>query len=103
MTGAAGRLELIQIPEPEPAPDAFNDEHYVGYYHMALDVGTVIQPDQTLTQWIDAFRETLGDRELSTKVLLYPQQQTIGESTYHVAFITDTDGLPIELLLKLDM
>lgn len=100
MIGVAGRLELIQIPEPKPAPDAFNDEHYVGYYHLAIDVGEWIKPNQSLAQWIDEFRETLGDRSLTTKMLLYPQLQTIGASIYHVAFITDTDGLPIELLLK---
>lgn len=100
MTGEAGRLELIQIPEPKPAPDAFHDENYVGYYHIALDLGNVIQVNQTLTQWIETFRKTLSNHDLSTQVLLYPQRQQIGDNVYHVAFIKDMDGLPIELLLK---
>ncbi|MEL6910952.1 MAG: VOC family protein, partial [Cyanobacteria bacterium J06598_4] len=37
LTGLGGRIELIQIPEPKPAPDAFSDEHYVGYYHLSFD------------------------------------------------------------------
>jgi catechol 2,3-dioxygenase-like lactoylglutathione lyase family enzyme len=38
MEGLGGRIELIQIPEPRPAPDAFGDEHYVGYYHLSFDI-----------------------------------------------------------------
>ncbi|MEO1006484.1 MAG: VOC family protein, partial [Cyanobacteria bacterium J06638_38] len=38
MTGLGGRIELIQIPEPKPAPDSFHDEHYVGYYHLSFDL-----------------------------------------------------------------
>jgi hypothetical protein len=32
------------------------------------------------------------------KVLLEPTQQIIGDSVYEVAFIADTDGLPLEFL-----
>lgn len=38
LTGLGGRIELIQIPEPKPAPDAFYDQHYVGYYHLSFDL-----------------------------------------------------------------
>ena len=37
MEGLNGRIELIQIPQSKPAPDAFGDEHYVGYYHLSFD------------------------------------------------------------------
>ncbi|MEL6334988.1 MAG: VOC family protein, partial [Cyanobacteria bacterium J06626_26] len=38
MEGLGGRIELIQIPQPKPPADAFNDEHYVGYYHLSFDL-----------------------------------------------------------------
>lgn len=98
LKGDAGRLELIQIPEPKPAPDAFHDEHYVGYYHLALDLTPLLKAAQSLRQWLDTFRTTMEGKGIPTKVLLYPHSQQIGEKTYDVAFITDIDGLPIELL-----
>lgn len=85
LTGPLGRLELIQIPDPHPAPDAFADPHYVGYYHLSIEVEAL---DQTL--------ETLK----GAKVLLPPQIQEIGEDRYRVAFIADPDGLPIEIMEK---
>jgi catechol 2,3-dioxygenase-like lactoylglutathione lyase family enzyme len=39
MRGPWGRLELMQVPQPHPAPDPFGDPHYVGYYHPAFEVG----------------------------------------------------------------
>jgi len=36
--GLGGFTELIQIPQPNPVPDTFEDEHYVGYYHLPLDL-----------------------------------------------------------------
>ena len=38
MEGIGSRIELIQIPEPKPAPNIFADLHYVGYYHLSFDV-----------------------------------------------------------------
>jgi catechol 2,3-dioxygenase-like lactoylglutathione lyase family enzyme len=91
MEGLGGRIELIQIPEPKPAPDAFGDEHYVGYYHLSFDL-TEAAPD--LPGWLDSLR----DRIDSLKVLLEPTQQAIGEKVYEVAFIADADGLPLEFI-----
>lgn len=102
MMGDAGRLELIQIPEPHPPADAFNDEHYVGYYHLALDVSATLAPHEGLLHWIEQFAAQIHAKNLSFTVLLMPQQQKIGDRTYEVAFITDADGLPIELLNPLD-
>ncbi|XHX80141.1 MAG: VOC family protein [Stenomitos frigidus ULC029] len=105
MEGLGGRIELIQIPQPKPAPDAFGDEHYVGYYHLSFDL-TAVTDD--LTQWLDALSdrlihaaETQPDQFQPLKVLLKPEQQMIGDLVYEVAFIADTDGLPLEFLREM--
>jgi catechol 2,3-dioxygenase-like lactoylglutathione lyase family enzyme len=103
LEGPGGRLELIQIPEPKPAADAFFDEHYVGYYHLSFDVATPgmfdsSEPFKNLPDWLSAFQERLATIGQSAKVLLEPQQQQIGDRVYEVAFLTDPDGLAIELL-----
>lgn len=96
MSGLNGNIELIQIPEPKPAPDAFNDEHYVGYYHISFDL-TAATPD--LRTWLDKFATTLQSAALpAPQILLAPAQQIIGERVYEVAFIADPDGLPIEFI-----
>ena len=102
MTGLGGRIELIQIPEPKPAPDAFSDEHYVGYYHLSFDL-TDLTTD--LSSWLKDLEAKNAiaieeDSELSQplKILLEPEQQMIGELVYEVAFIADTDGLPLEFI-----
>ncbi len=98
LTGRQSRLELIQIPEPHPAPDAFYDEHYVGYYHLALDVTS---EDIDLTSWLNNWKVRLiaqPEYSIAPQILLAPHQQQIGDHIYEVAFIADPDGLPIELL-----
>ncbi|MCF2148387.1 VOC family protein [Desmonostoc muscorum LEGE 12446] len=97
MEGLGGRIELLQIPEPKPAPDAFADEHYVGYYHLSFDL-TEITPD--LSTWLTSLQErVLKVEELEPlKVLLEPTQQQIGDRIYEVAFIADADGLPLEFI-----
>lgn len=106
MTGLAGRIELIQIPEPKPAPDAFHDEHYVGYYHLSFDLTNLTTDLSTwlekLQQKIAIARDTNPEQLPPLKVLLEPQQQMIGESVYEVAFIADADGLPLELIRVLN-
>ncbi|BAY31683.1 hypothetical protein NIES2107_35690 [Nostoc carneum NIES-2107] len=102
MEGLNGRIELIQIPEPKPAPDAFADEHYVGYYHLSFDL-TEITPD--LPSWLKNLQEQLKiaaenqpEQFQPLKVLLEPTQQQIGDRIYEVAFIADDDGLPLEFI-----
>lgn len=85
LSGPLGRIELIQIPEPKPAPDSWLDEHYTGYYHVSFEV-----PDVTAT--VDRLQKT------GVPVLLEPRTQQIGMQTYTVAFVVDPDGLPVELL-----
>jgi catechol 2,3-dioxygenase-like lactoylglutathione lyase family enzyme len=79
MQGPLGRIELIEIPQPKPAPDAFGDEHYVGYYHISFDL-TESTPD--LPSWLKTLQtqfETLTadnpDLYQPLQVLLEPTQQ----------------------------
>lgn len=106
MTGLDGRIELIQIPEPKPAADAFHDEHYVGYYHLSFDL---TDSEADLSSWlsrmeqkIKAIRDSEADKLEPLKVLLQPEQQMIGDRIYEVAFIADPDGLPLEFIRILE-
>jgi catechol 2,3-dioxygenase-like lactoylglutathione lyase family enzyme len=87
MDGAGTKIELIQIPEPKPAPDCFYDPHYVGYYHFSFTV-------EELEKELENIVNKLG----KVKLLLSPAKQIIGDRVYLVAFIADPDGLPIELM-----
>lgn len=98
MAGPGGRLELIQIPQPHPAPDAFGDEHYVGYYHLSFDLSDELDQGTDLAVWLRELGQRLAQASLSLTVLLPPTQQIIGDRCYQVAFIADLDGLPLELL-----
>ena len=106
MEDLGGRIELMQIPEPKPAPDAFNDEHYVGYYHLSFDLTETV-PD--LTDWLASLQQRFAQASLEQieqyqplKILLQPEQQQIGNFVYEVAFIADTDNLPLEFIRKLN-
>lgn len=98
LNGPGGRLELIQIPRPRPAPDAFGDEHYVGYYHLSFDLSDELAPEKDLKTWLGELSEQLAMQSLPLKILLQPTEQIIGDRAYQVAFIADMDGLPLELL-----
>jgi catechol 2,3-dioxygenase-like lactoylglutathione lyase family enzyme len=99
LKGSLGRIELIQIPEPKPAPDAFGDEHYVGYYHLSFDL-TDLTSD--LATWLAALTTQLQVAAQSApKILLAPTQQAIGANIYEVTFIADPDNLPLEFIRKL--
>ncbi|MBF2067967.1 MAG: VOC family protein [Calothrix sp. C42_A2020_038] len=102
MEGLSSRIELIQIPEPNPTSDPFADEHYVGYYHLSFDL-TQLAPD--LPEWLAKLKERFAvasqnnlDGLLPLKVLLEPTQQQIGNTVYEVAFVADADGLPLEFI-----
>ncbi|MBW4544885.1 MAG: VOC family protein [Symplocastrum torsivum CPER-KK1] len=102
MEGLGGRIELIQIPEPKLAPDAFGDEHYVGYYHLSFDLTSATT---NLPMWLTSLQERFTeatrrnpDEFQPLKILLEPTQQMIGSQVYEVAFIADTDGLPLEFI-----
>jgi len=87
LEGLGMRLELIQVPSPQPTPRPFADEGYVGYYHMSFAV-------ENLGEVLD----TLGRTMAPLRILLSPREQVLGDRTYRVAFIADPDGLSIELL-----
>ncbi|MBD1932480.1 MULTISPECIES: VOC family protein [Cyanophyceae] len=102
MESSLGRIELIQIPEPKPAPDAFGDEHYVGYYHLSFDITNAASD---LPGWLISLKERFDEAAKNNpeqfeplKVLLEPTQQMISDRVYEVAFIADTDGLPLEFI-----
>ena len=102
LTGVLGRLELIQVPEPHPAPDAFGDEHYVGYYHLSFDV---TEQAESLPLWLAHYRQVFAEKHQANpdlysplRVLLEPGQQMIGDRVYEVCFIADGDGLPLEFI-----
>ena len=95
MTGLGGRVELVQIPEPHPAADAFGNEHYVGYYHLSFDL---TQTTDDLPQWLDDLKHR---SDVPLKILLEPTQQMIGDRVYEVTFIADADGLPLEFIREM--
>jgi catechol 2,3-dioxygenase-like lactoylglutathione lyase family enzyme len=100
MEGLGGRIELLQVPQPRPAADAFGDEHYTGYYHLSFDL-THLTDD--LPTWLEnlqtKFHQACQSQQVNPlKILLQPQQQMIGDQIYEVAFIADSDGLPLELI-----
>lgn len=99
MEGLGGRIELMQVPEPRPAIDAFADEHYTGYYHLSFDL---TDRTESLPTWIDTLRKKAQQSGGSLSVLLEPQQQQIGDDIYEVAFLADTDGLPLEFIRRID-
>ncbi len=105
MEGLGGRIELIQIPQPKPAADAFADEHYVGYYHLSFDI-TEVASD--LLSWLTNIKENFAQASRKQpeliqpiKILLEPTKQQIGGCLYEVAFIADTDNLPLEFIRNL--
>ncbi len=102
MEGLGGRIELIQIPQPRPAADAFGDEHYVGYYHLSFDLSGITND---LPSWLESLQTRFAQAAQEEpgalnplKILLPPTQQMIGDRVYEVAFIADADGLPLEFM-----
>ena len=87
MIGANTRLELMQVPEPQPTVNGFAEESYVGYYHLSFEV-------ENLEIYLQDLLTKLG----KLKLLLPPKTQEIDDLLYKVAFIADPDGLPIELM-----
>ena len=99
MEGLGGRIELMQVPEPRPAFDAFVDEHYTGYYHLSFDLS---DRTKNLPDWLAELRQKVEADGGKLTVLLEPQQQQIGEDLYEVAFLADTDGLPLEFIRRIE-
>lgn len=101
MEGLDGRIELLQVPQPRPAADAFSDEHYTGYYHLSFDLTDAVE---SLPQWFENLKTKFHQASQNSiqiqplKVLLEPMQQMIGDCVYEVAFIADADGLPLEFI-----
>ena len=104
MEGLGGRIELLQVPRPRPAADAFHDEHYTGYYHLSFDLTETVDD---LPQWLadlqTKFNQVSQQSEQVNplKVLLKPMQQMISDRLYEITFIADADGLPLEFIRRL--
>ena len=102
LEGLNSRIELIEIPQPKPVGDLFEDEHYVGYYHLSFELTNITDnlPDwlqQLQTKFFSAAREN-PDLVNPLKILLEPKQQQICDRLYEVTFIADSDGLPLEFI-----
>ncbi|WAL58172.1 VOC family protein [Thermocoleostomius sinensis] len=100
MKGLGGRIELLQVPQPRPAADAFGDEHYTGYYHLSFDLTDMIDD---LSDWLASLKIQFAQASETGKtqpltILLEPTQQIIGDRVYEVAFVADADGLPLEFI-----
>lgn len=104
MEGLGGRIELLQVPEPRPAADAFADEHYTGYYHLSFDLTDQVK---SLPEWLSQLEQHFSTATQVQSgcppltILLKPTQQMIGNHVYEVAFIADADGLPLEFLRRM--
>ncbi|MBI4782474.1 MAG: VOC family protein [Oscillatoriophycideae cyanobacterium NC_groundwater_1537_Pr4_S-0.65um_50_18] len=104
MEGLNGRIELLQVPQPRPAADAFGDEHYTGYYHLSFDLTDAVAD---LPAWLASLRDQFDQAAQTSeqvkplKVLLEPMQQIIGDCVYEVVFLADADGLPLEFLRQM--
>ncbi|HIK42440.1 VOC family protein [Thermoleptolyngbya sichuanensis A183] len=100
MEGLGGRIELLQVPQPRAAADAFGDEHYTGYYHLSFDLTEAVE---SLPDWLEHLQQDFAQAAAAgegdaLKVLLEPTQQMIGDRIYEVAFVADSDGLPLEFI-----
>ena len=102
LEGIGGRIELIEIPQPKPVPDVFDDEHYVGYYHLSFDLTNITD---NLPNWLHQLQTKFSraaqenpDLVNPLKILLEPRQQQICDRVYEVTFIADSDGLPLEFI-----
>jgi catechol 2,3-dioxygenase-like lactoylglutathione lyase family enzyme len=104
LEGLGGRIELLQVPRPRPAADAFHDEHYTGYYHLSFDLTKTVDD---LPQWLANLQAKFNHASQEAeqvnplKVLLQPMQQMIGDRVYEVTFIADADGLPLEFIRQM--
>ena len=104
LEGLGGRIELLQVPRPRPAADAFHDEHYTGYYHLSFDLTKTVDD---LPQWLANLQAKFNQASQEAaqvnplKVLLKPMQQMIGDRVYEVTFIADADGLPLEFIRQM--
>ena len=102
LTGAATRLELIEVPSyvnATAAPDGLVEEA-VGLNHLALDV-----TDDAGAGDLAAYLQELNARSEqrfreSLRLALAPQQLLAGGAAYEYAFIADPDGVLLELIRR---
>jgi len=66
LEGLGGRIELMQVPQPRPAADAFADEHYTGYYHLSFDLSDRVS---SLPQWLTQLQQQFDQASQPLTVL----------------------------------
>ena len=101
LTGAATRLELIEVPSyvnATAAPDGLVEEA-VGLNHLAFDVTADCDGD------LAAYLKRLNARSeaqfrKSLRLALAPQQLLAGGAAYEYALIADPDGVLLELIRR---
>ena len=102
LTGAATRLELIEVPSyvnATAAPDGLVEEA-VGLNHLAFDV-----TDEAGGADLAAYLKQLNARSeerfrKSLRLALAPQQLLAGGAAYEYALIADPDGVLLELIRR---
>ena len=101
LTGAATRLELIEVPSyvnATAAPDGLVEEA-VGLNHLAFDVTADCDDDlAAYLQELNARSEAQFRKSL--RLALAPQQLLAGGAAYEYAFIADPDGVLLELIRR---
>lgn len=102
---AAHRLELIEVPPAfSPAPRAADLSSpaciaTTGLNHFTLDVTTAARASGGLRgylQSLNARSEALFDR--SVRLAVDPYQQIVAQDVYEMAFVSDPDGVLLELI-----
>lgn len=101
LEGWHGRIELLQVPEPRPAADAFHDEQYTGYYHLSFELTDDLTAGQDVPTWLAQLTRQFQAADQSLTILLPPTQQMIGDRVYEVTFLADPDGLPLEFIRQM--
>ncbi|CAM9693916.1 unnamed protein product [Ascophyllum nodosum] len=107
LEGAGTRLELIEVPAsmqpPDKAQDLTLDMRATGLNHIAFDVGPAIEASEGSPDDLRGFLSELNRQSeeifgMSVRLAVSPFEQRIGQDVYDVAFITDADGVLLELL-----
>ena len=102
LTGAATRLELIEVPSyvnATAAPDGLVEEA-VGLNHLAFDV-TEDTGDDDLAAYLTRLNARSEERfRKSLRLALAPQQLLAGGAAYEYAFVADPDGVLLELIRR---
>ena len=102
LTGAATRLELIEVPSyvnATAAPDGLVEEA-VGLNHLAFDVTAESGEDDLAAYLKQLNARSEAQFRKSLRLALAPQQLLAGGAAYEYALIADPDGVLLELIRR---